>query len=91
MGKPFRQEHRELPRGWRSQERAKNDRGLLELRKSLKVSNSAGLCIEHASCDLLPQIKDDGSSNPGVCGEEIQWRGNQVGNVKWACNNKRME
>lgn len=29
----------------------------LELRERRKLNNSTGLCIEHASCDPLPQIK----------------------------------
>lgn len=51
---------------------------LLELRERRKLNYTTGLCIEHASGDPLPQIKDDCSSSPGVCKEEIQGKRNQL-------------
>lgn len=51
---------------------------LSELKERLRLNESAGVCVEHASCDPLPQTIDDYHASLGAGGEEIR-----LG--KWAC------
>lgn len=44
---------------------------LLEWRERRTLNNPTGLCIEPASCEPLPEVKDGSGSRPGVVGRKF--------------------